>query len=454
VKGRPVPPGYRIQSVYASKIFGYLSYYLNFDESSKQKQNIDILYGDNASGKTTLIKIIFHALSPSNYNGHRTFLHKTDFEFIMIQMIDEQGKHGITFTLTRKGVSNEGQRGYQILVRDKSGNMLLNYKSGDSDLITKDDLTNADQYALLILSMNTAVYYLSTERLFLSDYFFSVPSPELKELEKNTILNKEKAKVEYKKDSDVETILSMTYTWLSSRTLWKERASYPREQDDISVQILRSLLNETDLPEEKLEDNSGSIINSVRALGARMKQMGFDNEIPDSINKLRLIESILTEKSKEYVSSHYKEISLLYKIIASDIKPLDMFLEASAQLSESVNKFLTDKSLKVSSGGFYLYHERLHKPISGSDLSSGERQILLLICYTLVTGSRKSILLIDEPELSLNIKWQRKLIEQLDNLNPDSGNQKIIATHSIEILAKYMNQVRKLEDISAHEERN
>lgn len=65
-----------------------------------------------------------------------------------------------------------------------------------------------------------------------------------------------------------------------------------------------------------------------------------------------------------------------------------------------------------------------------SQLSSGEKQLLLLILKTLVAQS--TIALWDEPEISLHVAWQQKLISTMRELNPNM--QLIIATHSPSIL--------------------
>jgi predicted ATPase len=69
------------------------------------------------------------------------------------------------------------------------------------------------------------------------------------------------------------------------------------------------------------------------------------------------------------------------------------------------------------------------------DLSSGERQ-LLRICIDVLMADGQPVL-IDEPELSMHIDWQRKLIPALRALAPKS--QLIIATHSPEIMASLKN---------------
>ena len=79
-------------------------------------------------------------------------------------------------------------------------------------------------------------------------------------------------------------------------------------------------------------------------------------------------------------------------------------------------------------------------------LSSGEKQLLLLFCNTLTAREQATIFIIDEPEISLNIKWQRQLIRTLLALTKGSQVQFMLATHSLELLAQYRRNVIKLEN--------
>ncbi|WP_286175853.1 AAA family ATPase [Arthrobacter sp. NEB 688] len=64
-------------------------------------------------------------------------------------------------------------------------------------------------------------------------------------------------------------------------------------------------------------------------------------------------------------------------------------------------------------------------------LSSGERQLLLLLLEAL--GAEFNPLIVDEPELSMHLDWQSRLVASIKTVNPDC--QLVLATHSPEILA-------------------
>ena len=73
-------------------------------------------------------------------------------------------------------------------------------------------------------------------------------------------------------------------------------------------------------------------------------------------------------------------------------------------------------------------------------------KLLLLFINTITATDQATIFIIDEPEISLNIKWQRKLLNSLLRLSTKSQVQFMIATHSIELLAPNVENVVKLED--------
>ena len=72
------------------------------------------------------------------------------------------------------------------------------------------------------------------------------------------------------------------------------------------------------------------------------------------------------------------------------------------------------------------------KKIGLASLSSGEKHVLGIFIETLL--AEQNSLLIDEPEISLHIDWQRLLISAMNQLNPKA--QLILATHSPEMMAE------------------
>lgn len=86
------------------------------------------------------------------------------------------------------------------------------------------------------------------------------------------------------------------------------------------------------------------------------------------------------------------------------------------------------------------------KELSIDLLSSGEKQLLILLFTVFLMDDKKSVLLMDEPEISLHISWQNQLIDILRQLNPNC--QLILTTHAPSIFGKgWGDKVIFMEDI-------
>ena len=80
-------------------------------------------------------------------------------------------------------------------------------------------------------------------------------------------------------------------------------------------------------------------------------------------------------------------------------------------------------------------------------LSSGEKQILVIMLTVLVENGEPHALLMDEPEISLHIEWQQKLIGLIRELNPKA--QIILSTHSpAMIMDGWMDIVTEVNDVT------
>lgn len=80
-------------------------------------------------------------------------------------------------------------------------------------------------------------------------------------------------------------------------------------------------------------------------------------------------------------------------------------------------------------------------------LSSGEKQMLLILLTTLVQDQQHYVMFMDEPEASLHIEWQQKLIAIIREINPNV--QLILTTHSPAVIMEgWIDNVTEVSDIS------
>ncbi len=84
-------------------------------------------------------------------------------------------------------------------------------------------------------------------------------------------------------------------------------------------------------------------------------------------------------------------------------------------------------------------------------LSSGEKQMLAILLTVLVEDNRHYVLFMDEPEVSLHVDWQQRLIDLILDLNPNV--QIILTTHSPAVIMNgWADRVTEVSDISDQNE--
>jgi len=113
----------------------------------------------------------------------------------------------------------------------------------------------------------------------------------------------------------------------------------------------------------------------------------------------------------------------------------------SSELSlfvDLVNKFYENKKLTLNTGSelqpFEIIYEDKYKSKQLTSLSSGERQLTTML-YALSQASQSDIVLIDEPEISLHVAWQRKILKIISSMF--HSTQIIACTHSPIIGAEF-----------------
>ena len=95
---------------------------------------------------------------------------------------------------------------------------------------------------------------------------------------------------------------------------------------------------------------------------------------------------------------------------------------------ETVNSFLNDKSIKVDENGLLKIKSPSPSALNWHFLSSGEKQILILLTQALLKFDNPIVYIADEPELSLHITWQEKLLKSLVTLG---GQMQVIVANAL-----------------------
>ncbi|MFJ5545632.1 AAA family ATPase [Micromonospora chalcea] len=139
--------------------------------------------------------------------------------------------------------------------------------------------------------------------------------------------------------------------------------------------------------------------------------------------------------SPDKFARNYEKNTLLQDVVAriSEVQhsisaaqePQQRLIEMFAALFPRNKRLILDPRQGV---GVRIGDERI--PLES--LSSGEKQIVRLLLECL--AARSNAILIDEPELSLHVDWQHRLVSFMHLINPDA--QLILATHSPEVMAE------------------
>ncbi len=122
------------------------------------------------------------------------------------------------------------------------------------------------------------------------------------------------------------------------------------------------------------------------------------------------------------------QLSQTKKIIIGKQQPEIVFAK-NKYFIETVNRLFkhTDKSVDEEENRLsFLLNDGTK--LTAYDLSAGEKQLLIILLKVLCQDEKPTVLLLDEPEISLHLRWQYDLIEIIRAINPNC--QVIIATHS------------------------
>ena len=171
-------------------------------------------------------------------------------------------------------------------------------------------------------------------------------------------------------------------------------------------------------------------------------------------NKFEEIQTYSTTLSKEY-----KFINTINSNIIRDIpsyiatrRNYLATIEEDLTMKEITNKVVNEINgifnileLDVKLKGFSkdektmpIFENSAGEEFDINDLSSGEKQLFLRTLSIKMLEPKNSIILIDEPELSLHPKWQQRIIEVYKKIG--ENNQIIIATHSPHILGSVSSE--------------
>lgn len=147
--------------------------------------------------------------------------------------------------------------------------------------------------------------------------------------------------------------------------------------------------------------------------------------------------AVLYNAQKTHLLVQYYED--LEKFKTDIFKPRDTFLDVINELFDG------RKVVGISERNEIIVKTKDNRVIDLEELSSGEKQLLIILGEALLQNQSSIIYIADEPELSLHIKWQERLTSSIAKLNPNA--QIVFATHSPDIVSIYSDKVIDMESL-------
>jgi len=426
----------RILKLSAEKVYGHLNLSIEF------KSNITFLTGGNGSGKTTALRLILALVSPSlqdldlipHDNATLIIEYDGDVYSITSQIIE---------SFIQLSVSNISEKlEYKRLDYDQYDDRPnVERRVGEHYSILEDKLS--DHPVIKFLTQIETPTFLGLERRQRESVLSSQKYPYRRAPSRRTPFRGTLG-------ASLNEIQGLVQSYFR-----RIRIRHDSINDKLKEEILLSAfqyeplqqeLSFSDLPSPQWQDRE--LINRKRKeieealIGLGIDQKRFKDIIANFFDQLvRLASAGIEKESAEFIEwiinkPQIDRITRIFNIVDDyNDKVSNLFAPVESFLS-LVNRFFDDsgKNLKIDSVGWLEVRQKGQVPKSIESLSSGERQIVVILAHLFISEQMKrtGLFIVDEPELSLHLKWQEIFVDSLLEASPST--QFVLATHSPSIV--------------------
>ena len=138
---------------------------------------------------------------------------------------------------------------------------------------------------------------------------------------------------------------------------------------------------------------------------------------------------------------------IIEKLQAGDTEAAQQMSQKKTRFQDIIDDLFSDTGKKIIRTANELQFTQIGEVLLPYRLSSGEKQILIILLTVLVEDNQPCVLFMDEPEVSLHIEWQKRLIDLCLELNPNV--QIILTTHSPAVIMNgWVDAVTEVSDIT------
>lgn len=474
----PGPTAVKILRVQLQALFGLYNY--DIPGTAGVLDRTPLLYGENGLGKTNILKILFHLLSPAPDRGHRTALAAIRFRKIEVALSNSvivrafrQGDAldgAMRLEVTRHtggsdvmvGAWNWYPKGTQV--GDASQRWLAHLDPAVAQAIAKpqsgaqrtkalqlvladflaketDPLVSEAAFLKALRETVPPIYFLTADRTLNSDYVeqdvITSTAADPRRLRPDELMTKGR-------EHALNRAIALASRHLS-RTGLRAARQGSGSMHTIYRDLIKRLASRRSRKSPRVAQALETLTNRLLSLSSRYALYSTYGLAPqlDGQSLVSLLESVRPNERSvavEVLTPYVESLTELAKGVDHAYELIDTFVSV-------VNGFLYDKTLEFTVGEGFVVRNRLQALLEPKDLSSGEQHLLLLFCHIALAHEAGGLFLIDEPEISLNVKWQRRLVDALLSLDTAKNLQFVLASHSIEILTKHRNSVVVLKEV-------
>lgn len=215
-----------------------------------------------------------------------------------------------------------------------------------------------------------------------------------------------------------------------------------RDKLSESVQISQSL--DSTFPDRllnkdmQLEYNEQSIIeldNRLEKVRNSLETSGFIS----ATNVIKIQAGSMSNIDQRAIYLYLNDSLKKYEVFDDLVKKISLFKKILNY------KFDGTKSVSFSKETGIEFFTKDHEPLNPRLLSSGEQHEVILLYDLIFKTSSDTLVLIDEPEISLHIDWQLSFLSDLESITELTNPQFIIATHSPSIIGNRIDLAQEIE---------
>ncbi|MGW2067202.1 AAA family ATPase [Streptomyces sp. NPDC001635] len=433
-----------VESVEISSLFGRYNYHLP-KKGNSLSQRLFVLYGDNGSGKTTILFLLHHLLSRSADRGHKTAIAKIPFTYINVNFsngssLRAEREHSTDRSFTIKILRN-GETVAQRLyaVNEKTGIVPLadtKQEKEEEEQLNKayEQFINLQSYTLtddrqLDSDELAYEYEKRAENSGEEDGFWLSP---YRRLGLDTALS----------DSQLEAAIERADDWAFGQSR-SDTSSGTTNVNAIYLDLLHRIGEEKRKGGAKTADElRSSLKRKVEYLGRRIKrhvEFGLEPRLPSEALLSRI--NAVTDKDVE-LAAHILDPYL--DGVTARLDAQQNTVHTISSFIDTLNQYYRGKDIHFHARTGFLVRDEDGDYMATHFLSSGERQLLTIFCNVMAARKSACLFMIDEPEISLNIKWQRRLVQSLLECTLNSEIQLGMASHSFELLSAHVEDVVSL----------